>query len=121
VGNATIVTTQNTIVANNVGDGNCAGNGTLTSGGYNLSNDNTCSFTGPGDLNDLDPKLGPLQNNGGPTETMALLPGSPAIDAGNPGGCRDGSFITADQRGAPRPDKEDSGGCDIGAFEKQSD
>jgi predicted outer membrane repeat protein len=121
MGSTTFVTTQNTIVANNIGDGNCAGNGTLTSDGYNLSNDNTCSFTGPGDLNDFDPKLGPLQNNGGPTETMALLPGSPAIDAGNPSGCRDGSLITADQRGAPRPDKEDTSGCDIGAFESQND
>ena len=124
MGNSTSVTTQNSIVANNVGDGNCAGDGTLTSNGYNLSNDNTCRFTGPGDLNDFDPKLGPLQNNGGPTKTMALLPGSPAIDAGNFKGCTNsgtGLLITSDQRGAPRPDKEDTSGCDIGAYERQSD
>jgi hypothetical protein len=56
-----------------------------------------------------DPKLGPLANNGGPTLTMALLPGSPAIDAGNT------SLAPAtDQRGFPRP----AGlAADIGAFE----
>ena len=54
---------------------------------------------------------------------MALLPGSPAIDAGNPSGCTDGHghLPTTDQRGMPRPDKEDSAGCDIGAFESQTD
>jgi hypothetical protein len=62
-----------------------------------------------------DPKLGPLQSNGGPTQTHALLPGSPAIDAGNPGGCRDklGALLITDQRGFPRP----AVGCDIGAYE----
>ena len=56
-----------------------------------------------------DPKLGPLADNGGPTLTMALLPGSPAIDAGNT------SFAPAtDQRGFPRP----AGlAADLGAFE----
>jgi hypothetical protein len=66
--------------------------------------------------------LGPLQNNGGPTPTMALLPGSPAIDAGNPSGCTDGlgHLLKTDQRGMPRPDKEDIGGCDMGAYERQN-
>ena len=56
-----------------------------------------------------DPKLGPLANNGGPSLTMALLPGSPAIDA------RDTSLAPdTDQRGFPRP----AGlAADIGAFE----
>ena len=113
-------TLQNTIVANNSG-GNCSG--TMTSIGYNLSSDNTCNFNGPGDLNNTDPKLGPLQNNGGPTQTQALLSGSPAIDGGNPGGCTDGSghLLKTDQRGKPRPDKEDTGGCDMGAYERQTD
>jgi hypothetical protein len=64
-----------------------------------------------------------LQNNGGPTDTMALLPGSPAIDSGNPGGCTDGQghLLKTDQRGKPRPDKEDASGCDVGAYERQSD
>ena len=69
-----------------------------------------------------DPKLGPLQNNGGPTQTMALLAGSPAIDTGNPAGCTDGKghLLITDQRGLPRPDTEDSHGCDMGAYERQS-
>src|SRR5215469_1064747 len=101
--------------------GNCSG--TLTSEGYNLSSDSTCNFNNPGDLNNHDPMLGPLQNNGGPTQTMALHPGSPAIDGGNPSGCTDGQghLLKTDQRGMPRPDKEDSVGCDIGAYESQSD
>lgn len=117
IGAATI---QNSIVANNPG-GNCAGS--VTSKGYNLSSDDTCNFNGPGDMNSIDPRLGPLQNNGGPTQTMALLPGSLAIDAGNPSGCADGQghLLKTDQRGQPRPDKEDAGGCDIGAYERQSD
>ena len=110
---------QNSIVANS-GGGNCVGN--MSSKGYNLSSDGTCAFNSPGDLNNHDPLLGPLQNNGGPTQTMAILPGSPAIDAGNPAGCTDaqGNLLRTDQRGMPRPDSGDSGGCDIGAYESQS-
>jgi hypothetical protein len=62
-----------------------------------------------------DPKLGPLANNGGPTQTLALLPGSPAIDAGDNSTCE-----TTDQRGVARPydgDKNGSAICDMGAFE----
>jgi hypothetical protein len=58
-----------------------------------------------------DPELGPLTNNGGPTMTMALLPGSPAIDAGTSAGAP-----ATDQRGVPRPQGR---GVDIGAFEYQ--
>jgi hypothetical protein len=116
---------RNSIVAYSFVGGNSGGNcsNTLTSDGYNLSSDGTCNFTGPGDLNNTNPLLGPLQNNGGPTQTQALLPGSPAIDAGNPNGCTDGSghLLKTDQRGAPRPNKEDTGGCDMGAYERQSD
>ena len=95
----------------------------MTSHGYNLSSDGSCRFNHTGDLNNHDPLLGPLQNNGGPTETMALLPGSPAIDGGNRSGCTDsqGHLLKTDQRGMPRPDKEDSSGCDMGAYERQSD
>jgi hypothetical protein len=111
---------QNSIVANNSGR-NCAG--IITSAGYNLSSDNSCSFNGAGDLNNTDPNLGPSQSNGGPTETMALLPGSPAIDSGNPSGCTDafGHLLKTDQRGKPRPNTEDAGGCDRGAYERQKD
>jgi hypothetical protein len=110
---------QNSIVANNTG-GNCFY--LPTSNGYNLSSDATCAFGGPGDMNNTDPMLGPLQNNGGPTQTMALQEGSPAIDAGKLAGCTDGHGhpLKTDQRGFPRPDKEDTGGCDMGAYESQT-
>jgi hypothetical protein len=114
-------TLQNSIVANSPSGGNCFG--AVTSNGYNLSSDSTCNFNNSGDLNNTDPKLGPLQNNGGPTQTQALLSGSPAIDAGNPSGCTNGNghLLKTDQRGKPRPDREDTGGCDMGAFERQKD
>jgi hypothetical protein len=117
VGSATF---QNSIIASN-SSANCGG--TMISNGYNLSGDSSCAFDGPGDFNDTDPQLGPLQNNGGPTNTMALPSGSPAIDAGNPGGCTDGEghLLKTDQRGDPRPDNQDIGGCDMGAFERQTD
>jgi hypothetical protein len=91
----------------------------MTSKGYNLSNDSSCGFKGPGDLNNIDPMLGPLQNNGGPTLTQALPSNSPALDAGNPAGCTDskGNLLKTDQRGSPRPDSTDVGGCDIGAVD----
>jgi len=113
-------TVRNSIVANNSRK-NC--DSTMTSNGYNLSSDGSCDFDGTGDRNYTDPKLGPLQNNGGPTQTMALLPGSPAIDAGNSNGCRDnhGNLLKTDQRGMPRHDPEDTRGCDMGAYESQSD
>ena len=65
-------------------------------------------YTGTGNL-DVNPLLGPLQDNGGFTQTMALGAGSPAIDAGDDGVCP-----TTDQRGVTRPQ---GGHCDIGAYE----
>ncbi len=103
--------------------------GLIDSGTYNLiSNNNQCSFAnGTGDqvgtaANPIDPKLGPLQNNGGPTFTHALLAGSPAIDAGNPSGCKDkdGALLQNDQRLTARVVDGDSDGksfCDLGAYE----
>jgi hypothetical protein len=59
--------------------------GTVTSHGYNISSDDGGGLlTGPGDQINTDPLLGPLQDNGGPTLTHLPLPGSPAIDAGDP-------------------------------------
>jgi hypothetical protein len=121
--NAVIVTSTNTILAgNNAYNGfDCAGS--LTSGGYNLVGIGGCGLTNGVDgdqvgtsANPLSPRLGPLQDNGGPTITMAPLPGSPAIDAIAPGNC----VLSTDQRGQPRPDEAaDSGFCDIGSVEAQ--
>ena len=97
------LTLQNTIIADSNG-GNCSNYSSLTDGGGNLSwPDSSC----PG-LN-VDPLLGPLQDNGGPTQTLALLVGSPAIDAALLANCP-----ATDQRGISRPQGV---GCDIGAFE----
>ena len=101
------ITLSNSIVANSISGPNCVG--TITSKDYNLSSDNTCGFAGTGDLNNTDPLLGPLQDNGGPTFTHALLSGSPAIDAGDPT-----HSIAFDQRGVTRPQGAHP---DIGAFE----
>ncbi|HEX3420217.1 MAG TPA: choice-of-anchor Q domain-containing protein [Candidatus Udaeobacter sp.] len=91
--------------------------GTVTSRGYNLSSDNGGGFlTGPGDQINTDPMLGPLQNNGGPTFTHELLPGSPAIDAGDPNFTPPPSF---DQRG-PGFDRVVNGRIDKGSFEVET-
>ena len=91
--------------------------GTVTSLGYNVASDNGGGvLTGPGDQINTDPMLGPLQDNGGPTFTHALLPGSPAINAGNP------SFTPPpfyDQRGL-NFNRVVNGRIDIGSFEIQS-
>ena len=80
-------TVRNSIIAHNSGASgreNCGPSTGMTSEGHNLSNTGECPFTATGDLRNTDPKLGPLQNNGGPSPTHALLPDSPAVDAGNP-------------------------------------
>ncbi|HET9343574.1 MAG TPA: choice-of-anchor Q domain-containing protein [Candidatus Eremiobacteraceae bacterium] len=111
---------QNDIIANNTPQ-NCGGS-PLATEGFNLSSDATCDLDGAGDMNNVDPRLGSLHDNGGPTQTMALLFLSPAIDAGNRGGCRDwaGHLLKTDQRGMSRPDQGDPPGCDIGAYERQT-
>lgn len=83
--------------------------GIITDGGYNISSDSSVLFTAPGSVTNTDPKLGALSDNGGATRTMALLAGSPAIDAITNVVC-----LATDQRGVARPQ---GGGCDIGAFE----
>ena len=102
------ITFENTIIGGN----SSACFGTLTSQGHNLvQNVAGCSIAGDltGNITGQDPLLGPLQDNGGPTFTHALLAGSPAIDAGN-----DGAAPATDQRGTSRPQGLFS---DIGAFE----
>ncbi len=96
---------------------NCAPGPGLTSQGNNIDSGTDCglSDTTPGqnDQSDTNPLLGALQNNGGATLTMALLPGSPALGKipARGAGCP-----STDQRGIPRPQGTD---CDIGAFELQ--
>src|SRR6266571_3894603 len=107
------VVLRNSIVANNAAGGNC--NTTVVSAGNNLDSGNTCGLTFLGDLINTDPLLGPLQNNGGQTDTHALPAGSPAIDAGTNTGCP-----ATDQRGVARPFDGNGDGtpvCDIGAYE----
>jgi hypothetical protein len=113
------VTLKGTILADEAG-GNCDGG--ITDAGYNISDDNTCGFTVPpigtsinnsATLN-LDP-LG-LQNNGGPTQTIALEPNSQAVDFIPVVDCT----VATDQRGFPRPDSGNLNFCDAGAFELQT-
>jgi hypothetical protein len=91
--------------------------GTVTSDGYNLSSDNGGGYlNGPGDQINTNPMLDVLQNNGGPTFTHALLPGSPAIDTGDP------NFMPPplyDQRGPGYP-RVANGRIDKGSFEVQT-
>jgi CSLREA domain-containing protein len=111
----------NTILAGNSAAAAPDCSGMLTSQGYNLVQDlGGCTLSGAqiGNLTDKSADLGPLQYNEGPTPTMALLPTSPAIDAGNPAapGSDTDKFACAakDQRGVDRPQGLV---CDIGAFE----
>jgi CSLREA domain-containing protein/uncharacterized repeat protein (TIGR01451 family) len=105
--NAGTATLTNTIVANNLND-NCSGS--ITSLGNNLDSGSTCAF-GAGEISGQNPLLGALADNGGATQTRALLAGSPAIDAGNNAACP-----ATDQRGVMRP-YPTGGTCDIGAYE----
>ena len=95
--------------------------GTITSLGYNLSSDDGGGFlTATGDQINTTPMLGPLQDNGGPIFTHALLTGSPAIDAGDPN-FDPNAFnppMLYDQRGSGY-DRVAHGRIDIGAFEVQ--
>jgi hypothetical protein len=94
-------------VANSSSGSNCFG--VMVDGGHNISSDGSANFSAPGSWNNTDPVLGPLADYGGPTPTMALLAGSPAIDAADAASCPE-----TDQRGIIRPF---GAGCDIGAFE----
>jgi CSLREA domain-containing protein len=127
-GNSTV---RNSISAGNIGNhgGGTDADGTFTSSGYNLIGIGAGStgFTAASDqvgttASPLNAKLGALANNGGPTQTMALLTGSPAIDKGS------STSLNTDQRGSGfvRPSEDQTianaiggDGSDIGAFEVQ--
>jgi hypothetical protein len=112
-GLAPVITLANTIVANNITGTSCAvvnfggGAANVVSAGHNIDSDATCNLTAAGDLPNTDPLLDPLADNGGATQTHALLVGSPAIDAANTAVCP-----PTDQRGVAR-----DAACDVGAFE----
>ncbi len=111
--NTASVTFKNSIVAAN-GSQNCLAPAGVQVLGTNLSDDASCvGFTQVTDV-----RLKPLADNGGPTQTMALKPGSPAIDAAVD--CTDttGASVTTDQRGVARPQMQ---ACDVGAFEGTAD
>jgi predicted outer membrane repeat protein len=125
------ITIANSIVANNLATGGGAPDcdsamaSPLTRIGYELIRDPTgCTFGGLGDnstgyVTGVNPLLGPLAGNGGTTQTMALLAGSPVVNAGNPDPptATDGTCEVADQRGRPRSAAVLP--CDLGAFEVQ--
>ncbi len=108
------LTVKNSILAGPTAGagGDCYGG--VTSLGHNLASDNSCGLSGSGDLNNTNPLLGPLADDGGPTETHPLLSGSPAIDAVPLASCA----VSTDQRGVARPQ---GSACDIGAYELVAD
>ena len=112
------------IFANSYNKGNVANlcfsrpcNAKLIDGGHNISDDKISQLPASTSMNNTDPKLDPdgLQSNGGPTQTVALRPTSPAVNLipKDTNGC--GTTTTADQRGTRRPQDHK---CDAGAFEK---
>jgi CSLREA domain-containing protein len=114
-----VSTLQSTLLANGAPAGNCAAlgpradQGTLRSAGGNFSSDRTCAeaFRLPGEVNNRDPLVGPLQDNGGPTQTQALMPGSPAVGAVSAALCFP---LLVDQRGVSR---SPGARCDVGAYQ----
>jgi hypothetical protein len=98
---------QATLLANSAEGGDCSGG--VTDKGYNIDDDGSCGFSLPSisDYSTLSRTLGPLADNGGPTQTVALLPGTPAVDYVPAADCP-----PTDQRSAAR-----SAPCDIGAYD----
>ncbi len=125
--NAANFSLVNTIVANNTYVGtpptllNCGGKGEGDPGarfysmGYNIEDGVSCGLTASGDHPGVNPQLGPLADNGGGTLTMALLPGSPAIDAGNSALCPNDDQRA--QMGRADGNLDGVFQCDIGAYE----
>lgn len=124
-GSSNPINFRNTIVANNTAATAPDISGSVVSQGFNLIRTTTgATITGDttSNITGLDPVLGPLQNNGGPTQTHALMVSSPAVDKGNSFG------LTTDQRGMMRPsdlpnanypNATGGDGADIGAYEIQ--
>ena len=103
------LTFYNTIIDQSGLDCSQINGGAITADNYNLDSDGTCNNA----TTSTAISLGPLANHGGSTQTFALLPNSPAIDAGAPAVCAAAAINNLDQRGQPRSDLQ----CDVGAFE----
>jgi CSLREA domain-containing protein len=120
ISNSDFASFKNSILAGSTSGGNCSG--TITDARYNISDDNSCGFNPAVSQNNTNPKLDPvgLRNNGGPTQTIALVSGSPATNTIPLNWCTDQELnqLTTDQRGFPRPDNGENV-CDIGAYESQ--
>ncbi|MGD0945795.1 MAG: choice-of-anchor Q domain-containing protein [Candidatus Binatia bacterium] len=127
---ASAVKVTNSILANNTG-GNCAGAKLPQDGGHNIDDGTTCGFTGTNctttsgsSFCNTNPQLAAgLANNGGPTQTIALQAGSPAINAGDESVCATTTGTAPvknlDQRGYIRPGVGATN-CSIGAYEYNS-
>ena len=108
---------RNSIIANSPAGGDCRNHATIATNANNLieaTGSDACGIASGvgGSIIGLDPLLAPLDDHGGSTQTFALLPGSPALNAGDHGeGC-----LATDQRGIARPQGT---ACDIGAFESR--
>jgi polymorphic membrane protein len=116
------LTVTSTIIANSMNGGDCVNTGALTDGGHNLIEDteSSCGLTHGvnGNIVGGAPMLDPdgLQDHGGPTQTIALLPSSPAINAGDADVCATAPVNGVDQRGYVRPGTGHAN-CSIGAYE----
>jgi hypothetical protein len=112
-----VINLKGTLIAGHPA-GNCAGNAQIASLGHNLSDDASCNLAGAHDIDDTAAGLDPagLASNGGTTQTIALLPDSPAMDAVPIADCTDAQDqpLLIDQRGSVRPV---GSGCEIGAWE----
>ena len=104
-------TLSNSIVARNRASGSPDCSAAVPSSGNNLEGATSCGFTSLGDQQDANPMLEPLRANGGPTQTRALKPGSPALNRGSNATCE-----PRDQRGVIRPQGPR---CDVGAYERK--
>lgn len=111
------LTVANSLISSQSGGPNCFGLTASSDGGYNLDDGTSCGFSAANhSLSSTNPLLDPagLKDNGGPTQTIALVPGSPVIDAIPSGINSCGAAIATDQRGVTRPQGT---GCELGAFE----
>jgi hypothetical protein len=123
-----IMRVRNTIVSDPVDGTNCGEveGGDIISDGFDLSSDTSCGFTAGGDQQSVNPDLGLLANNGGPTFTRALSLSSAAVDQGSAALSGTHPALTTDQRGDARPAEQATvnaaggDGSDIGAFELQA-